>query len=80
LVHRGRRRAPGRSRAEEGGSCRRSPRLAATGRAGDAEIDAELDRDRTDQGRRLALACRAAIPDAAHKARAWRLLSVRQRV
>lgn len=50
-------------------------RLATTGRAGDAEIDAELDRDRTDEGRRLALACRAAIPDHAHKAEAWRLLA-----
>lgn len=50
-------------------------RLAATGRAGDAEIDAELDRDSTDEGRRLALACRAAIPDDAHKAEAWRLLA-----
>jgi aminopeptidase N len=50
-------------------------RLAATGRAGDAEIDAELDRDGTDEGRRLALACRAAIPDDAHKAEAWRLLA-----
>jgi aminopeptidase N len=50
-------------------------RLAATGQADDAEIDAELDRDRTDQGRRLALACRAAIPDTAHKGQAWRLLA-----
>ena len=50
-------------------------RLAATGRAGDAEIDAELDRDGTDEGRRLALACRAAIPDDVHKAEAWRLLA-----
>ncbi|HUZ22950.1 MAG TPA: aminopeptidase N [Streptosporangiaceae bacterium] len=50
-------------------------RLATTGRAGDAEIDAELDRDDTDEGRRFALACRAAIPDNAHKAEAWRLLA-----
>jgi aminopeptidase N len=50
-------------------------RLATTGRAGDAEIDAELDRDGTDEGHRLALACRAAIPDDAHKAEAWRLLA-----
>jgi len=50
-------------------------RLAATGRAGDAEIDAELARDHTDAGRRHALSCRAAIPDAAHKAEAWRLLA-----
>ena len=50
-------------------------RLAATGRAGDAEIDAELRRDATDAGRRHAAACRAAIPDAAHKAAAWHLLA-----
>jgi aminopeptidase N len=47
-------------------------RLAATGRAGDAEIDAELARDPTDAGRRSALVARASIPDAAHKAAAWR--------
>jgi aminopeptidase N len=50
-------------------------RLAATGRAGDAEIDAELARDATDAGARHAAACRAAIPDAGHKAAAWRLLA-----
>ena len=50
-------------------------RLATTGRAGDAEIDAELSRDSTDEGRRHALACRAAIGDAEHKAAAWRLLT-----
>ncbi len=50
-------------------------RLASTGRAGDAQIDAELDRDHTDAGRRHAAACRASIPDAAHKAAAWRLLT-----
>jgi aminopeptidase N len=50
-------------------------RLAATGRAGDAEIDAELARDATDAGRRHAAACRAAIPDADHKEAAWRLLA-----
>jgi len=50
-------------------------RLAATGRAGDAAIDAELQRDSTDAGRRHATACRAAIPDAEHKAAAWRLLA-----
>jgi aminopeptidase N len=50
-------------------------RLAATGRAGDNEIDAELARDATDAGRRFALGCRAAIPDAEHKAAAWRLLA-----
>ena len=50
-------------------------RLVSTGRAGDAEIDAELDRDATDAGRRHAAACRAAVPDAAHKAAAWTLLA-----
>lgn len=50
-------------------------RLASTGRADDARIDAELELDPSDQGRRHALACRAAIPDAAHKAEAWRLMT-----
>ncbi len=50
-------------------------RLAATGRAGDAQIDAELERDPTDAGRRHAAACRAAIGDAEHKDAAWRLLA-----
>jgi aminopeptidase N len=50
-------------------------RLAAAGRAGDAEIDAELKRDATDAGSRQATACRAAIPDAEHKAAAWHLLA-----
>ena len=46
-------------------------RVAATGRAGDADIDAELERDSTDAGRRNAAAARAGIPDAEHKAAAW---------
>ena len=50
-------------------------RLTATGRADDAEIDAELERDATDAGARHATACRAAIPDAEHKAAAWHLLA-----
>jgi aminopeptidase N len=50
-------------------------RLAETGRAGDAEIDAELARDATDAGNRHAGACRAAIGDAGHKAAAWQLLT-----
>ena len=50
-------------------------RLAATGRAGDPEIDAELERDATDDGRRHAAASRAAVPDASHKAAAWALLA-----
>jgi aminopeptidase N len=47
-------------------------RLAATGRAGDTEIDVELARDRTDAGRRSALTARASVADAAHKEAAWR--------
>jgi aminopeptidase N len=50
-------------------------RLAATGRAADAEIDAELAADATDAGRRHAAASRASIPDAEHKDAAWRLLT-----
>jgi len=50
-------------------------RLAVTGRAGDAEIDAERSRDATDAGRRHAAACTAAIGDAEHKAAAWRLIA-----
>ena len=50
-------------------------RLAALGRAGDAQIEAELKRDATDAGRRHAAACRAAIPEAGHKAEAWRLMA-----
>jgi aminopeptidase N len=47
-------------------------RLAATGRASDGDIDAELERDSTDAGRRSATAARAGVPDAEHKAAAWR--------
>jgi aminopeptidase N len=47
-------------------------RLVTMGRAGDAEIDAELALDHTSAGRRYASGCRAALPDAAHKAEAWR--------
>jgi len=50
-------------------------RLVTMGRAGDAEIDAELERDNTDAGRRHVLACRAAVPDPAHKAEAWHQLA-----
>jgi aminopeptidase N len=53
-------------------------RLAATGRASDADIDAELRRDPTDAGRRHAAAVRASIPDAEHKDAAWRLLTQEQ--
>jgi aminopeptidase N len=50
-------------------------RLAATGRAGDAAIDAMLAADLTGAGQREAAACRAAIPDTAHKEAAWALLT-----
>jgi aminopeptidase N len=50
-------------------------RLAAMGRAGDAQIDAELTRDRTNAGRRHAAACRASVPDAEHKGAAWQALT-----
>jgi aminopeptidase N len=46
-------------------------RLAATGKAADAEIDAELERDDTSAGRRFALTLRAARPTAEAKAEAW---------
>jgi aminopeptidase N len=50
-------------------------RLAATGRADDASVDAELARDTTDAGRRNAAACLAAMPDAVHKEAAWQSLT-----
>jgi aminopeptidase N len=50
-------------------------RLATNGRAGDADIDAELARDATGAGKRFATACRAAVPDPEHKAAAWYLLT-----
>jgi aminopeptidase N len=46
-------------------------RLVSRGEAGEEAIDAEHDRDRTDAGDRHALACQAAIPEAAAKARTW---------
>ncbi|WP_424528942.1 aminopeptidase N [Sphaerisporangium viridialbum] len=46
-------------------------RLVVNGRAGHAEIDAELVKDPTAGGRRSAAACRAAIGTAAGKAEAW---------
>ncbi len=48
-------------------------RLVATGAAGEAEIDAELERDPTAAGERHAAAARAARPTAEAKAMAWRL-------
>ena len=50
-------------------------RMAATGRADDAGIDTQLAADPSDAGCRNAAACRAAIPDAAHKEAAWQLLT-----
>ena len=50
-------------------------RLASTGRAGDRQIDAELERDPSEAGIRRAHGCRASVPDAAHKAAAWELLT-----
>jgi len=46
-------------------------RLAATGRAGEAEIEAELAQDPTAAGKRHALGCRAAMPTEAAKEQAW---------
>ena len=45
--------------------------LVAGGRAGTAEIDAEVDRDDTATGRRAAAAARAAVPTLAAKTAAW---------
>jgi aminopeptidase N len=50
-------------------------RLAATGRADQAEIAAAAERDRTDAGHRHAAACRAALPDPTAKKSAWALLT-----
>ncbi|WP_289008044.1 aminopeptidase N [uncultured Thermomonospora sp.] len=46
-------------------------RLVVTGRAGQAEIDAEYGRDSTAAGERHAAGCRAAIPTPEAKAAAW---------
>jgi aminopeptidase N len=46
-------------------------RLVSRGRAGSAEIDAELERDATDAGERRAASTRAAIPDPGNKQRTW---------
>ncbi|MBN9110163.1 MAG: aminopeptidase N [Pseudonocardia sp.] len=45
--------------------------LSAHGKAGDAEIDAELERDPTSTGRRQAERARALVPTAEAKATAW---------
>ena len=49
-------------------------RLAAAGRLGEDEINAEFARDRTDVGLRKAAAARAARPDPAAKEAAWERL------
>ncbi|MWA03815.1 aminopeptidase N [Actinomadura sp. LD22] len=46
-------------------------RLVVTGKAGEDEIDAEHERDRTAAGERHAAGCKAAIPTAEAKAAAW---------
>jgi aminopeptidase N len=46
-------------------------RLAVLGAAGLAEIDAEFARDRSSSGEQWSARCRAAVPDADAKARAW---------
>jgi aminopeptidase N len=48
--------------------------LAANGRAGTADVDAELARDDTSAGRRHAAAARAAIPTREAKDHAWHLV------
>jgi aminopeptidase N len=48
--------------------------LARLGAVGDAEIDAELERDTSSEGVVHATRCRAALPTAAAKERAWSLI------
>ncbi|MFB6723030.1 aminopeptidase N [Kribbella sp. NPDC056345] len=48
--------------------------LARLGAIGDAEIDAELTRDASSEGREHATRCRAALPTAAAKEKAWSLI------
>ncbi len=54
--------------------------LAAGGRADDAAIDAELERDRTISGQERAAAARTVVPTAAAKERAWQDAVVRDDV
>jgi aminopeptidase N len=49
-------------------------RLVSRGRAGAAEIEAELARDATDAGERHAASCRASIPTAEAKRETWQAL------
>ncbi len=46
-------------------------RLAVLGEVGEADIDAEYERDRTASGAVHAARCRASRPDPAAKRRAW---------
>jgi aminopeptidase N len=48
--------------------------LVVAGRAGESEIDAELERDNTANGQKAAAGARAALPSAAAKEAAWTLL------
>jgi aminopeptidase N len=50
-------------------------RLVVLGAAGAAEIDAEFDRDRSATGEQFAARCRAALPSAGAKERAWSLIT-----
>ena len=49
--------------------------LVANGAAGAAEIEAELDRDRTASGEREAALARALVPTPEAKAETWRALT-----
>jgi len=49
-------------------------RLTVLGASGLAEIDAEFDRDRSSTGEQWAARCRAAVPDADAKAKAWQAI------
>ncbi|HET6531763.1 MAG TPA: aminopeptidase N [Actinoplanes sp.] len=49
-------------------------RLVVLGAAGPAEIDAELDRDRSATGEQFAARCRAALPSAEAKQQAWDMI------
>jgi aminopeptidase N len=55
-------------------------RLATLGAVDTAAIDAELDRDRSAQGRVHAAGCRAMLPTAEAKASAWRAIMTDERL
>ncbi|MGH8794973.1 MAG: aminopeptidase N [Stackebrandtia sp.] len=46
-------------------------RLVVLGKASDADVDAELERDPSSEGHKHAATCRASRPDAEAKAKAW---------